>query len=64
MKKKSNDRFGACETIVDAMAQEYPFDSGKSIFNDFEKLEIENDLTKIESFNGCLMMQFCINAVY
>jgi len=39
----TNDRFGACETIVDAIAQEYPFDSGKSIFNDFEKLEIEND---------------------
>ena len=39
----TNDRFGACEAIVDAIAQEYPFYSANSMFDDFEKLEFEND---------------------
>jgi hypothetical protein len=38
----TNDRFGACEAIVDAIAHEFPLESDCN-FNEVEKLEIEND---------------------
>ena len=38
-RNQTYDRFVACEAIVDAIAQEYPFYSANSMFDDFEKLE-------------------------
>ncbi len=38
----TNDRFGACEAIVDAIAHEFPLESDCN-FDEIEKLEIEND---------------------
>jgi hypothetical protein len=43
----TDDRFGACEAIVDAIAHEFPLESDCN-FDEIEKLEFENDS------NNCL----------